>query len=520
MIKHIFIFILFTSTTWATLNDLSLGSWKNLSQAQASQLAELLSTEQSQMTIKEGKMQVVNGINYAVVFNHPDTSDCFSTFTYVAYEKSNPVHELTLETDLQQQFLGAVPGVKPCTEENLKVLFAKFAEANVEESILNDSNEIGKDDSISLRSEDVDYEEKAMGAWEDIDEEDLLSITEIMGLQDDRVSILEGKMQLVAGVNYVLLVKIDQNEPCLIPFNFVSWNKDNKFTALSTEMFEFTDVISTFSSQEWCSEMVLNEELQKANVHAVKPLHEIRKENIVQNLWKETDEAQTEIVKNTLSLDARELTIVEPPRTKKWANASISVLVQDKDSNQCLFIILLNSKEGTLNFVDLEENDYNTMMKIFYKEKTACAKEVVESISSQVDPKAGFTALFYSFFLKEEAAIQAVSQISKFEEWNMLSVSQIEAVGKFIKSEGKSLQPLLGMSYIDEGIKYILIMRTYSLSPCTMYVSYTNQDGNSTFLYSSLADNELTQDILQEIESCDEDDIAEFVTNSSMFILI
>lgn len=524
MMKNIFIFILFTSQIWAKLSDFKLGGWRDMTPEQGIELSGLLGDDQSQITVKEGKMQVVSGINYAVVFNHPDTGDCFSTFTFVAFDQSNPIHELSLDPSTQQQMLGAVSGVNPCSQENLGVLFSKFAKLNEDADNQSSSQKSGANssemDDISIRSDNVISEQDFVGGWKDIDEEDVLSIGELMGLDDDRVKILEGKMQLVAGVNYVLLVQIDDNDPCLLPFNFVSWKKEDKYTALPLEMFESSELLNSMSVQVFCEEMVVSQELASANVHASKPLKEIKMKTIVKNLWKEFSQEQTNILNSTLALEEKELTILEAPRVNTLNNMKISVLVQENESDPCVFMLFLNSQDQTLGLVDLEAEPHTSMMTIFYKDKNPCGEEITEPIASGINPKEDYMKLFYSYYIKEEAEIKAVLQESKFEEWKFLSVAQIGAVSNFIKSEDKVLKPVLGLSYIDEGIDYILIMRDNWMHPCTMYVSFTSSSGNKTFLYTSLLDNDLTKDILHDIPPCDQNNIAEYLEVTQKFLLI
>jgi len=520
--KYLSLFFII-SYTLATLTQLKLGGWKDMSEDQKMQLGSLLSTNDMDVTVKEGKLQLVNGINYAVVLSANGFDDCFTTFTHISYDKSNPISKLELSSQIKDQFVGALDGIKICEENDSNILLSGLNPSMDEEkSEQSHHDDLSLDiNQISERSDPDELQEpQLIGGWQQMDQFDLNFLKEQMeGLNpDDDVEFQSGIMQMVTGMNYMITIKVGDSAPCVLAFNYVSWNKDLKFTPLSEELITSGDLLSLVNFTELCSDELQTEKLSVANQNILPDQKQMKQ--IIKESWNDLDESQIQVLVETLPLSANKLTIVDIPKVHKLNEYRISMLIQGDSIEECVLFVLLDVNNDLVSFDDSSNEFNSTALAKFYSDKQPCDVSFVKDLGNSLDERKDFMRLVEMFFLQEKKALGEIKQDFNFADWNMLNLNNIMTVYNVLKAQDKPLKPVFGLSKIDKGMSYILIMRDNFLFPCSMYVNYSNYEGSKTIIYSSLKDHEDTQDLLQHIDPCEEDLVSNFVDKSSVKFLI
>ena len=277
--KNLIIFILFTTYINAKFTDVVLGGWNDLSEQQAKDLSENLSAGGENITVKEGKSQLVFGTNYVVVVSHETAGECLQGI-HVGISSVNRKTEVlnqTIFNNIKPKLLEATPGLTPCTEEQTKIMLS--AHLNDEEDNRShlsedsqsvDSLSVKLDlDEISSNSEDIgDMDEHKSqtvhGGWKDMNEDDIELIENKLLLTQSNLKIVSGKKQLVSGTNYMLKVTDFQDEnPCVLSFNFTPWATTERLKVYNAPN---SNLESMFDSMTPCSNEVHTTLLGQSNL--------------------------------------------------------------------------------------------------------------------------------------------------------------------------------------------------------------------------------------------------------------
>ena len=518
ILKELFIFTLCISQVWNTFSDKKVGGWTDMSQEQLDSLSQKLNQETNTVTAKEGKMQVVNGTNYAVILSHPDAGDCFGAFNYGMFGGPSLIQHLELAANIQQKFLSSSPGLTPCSEEQKMVIFSAFEKKDDLETD-KDSKSEKSDDEISLRSDlSEDFQESEIstshrpsGSWTEMNNNDLQNIYSKLELTESNLELISGKMQVVTGINYMLEVAEQDNvNPCILAINFTAWNPTNKLSILNKSLIETNNLLGMFNGHELCSDEIHSYQVDLSNLQFRVDPDEVKKQ---MNLdWEDVSETEKELLATRMNMEAHGFEIEGLPKVQTHPTTKVSMVLTNKKSEKCVFFMELNVKESMVNVLSpTTSENLNEVMAEFYSDFQPCDAEVNVFWISKLSSASSFIYLIQCFFTEEFKELSELKNETDFTEWKILNSLSVQHASSLIKAQGKHLQPIMGISKIEAGISYVFIMTDPYLNACKLYVNYSSSLGLTTYKYSKLSDVELTKKSLLNINECLDEYISEYI---------
>lgn len=518
MIKQTFIFSLFMMGQWCAISDIVLGGWTDMDEQAKNMLSQVLSNEQDPVQVTEGKSQVVAGMNYIVVLEHETAGKCLKAFTHVPFNPENPVVDFQLK-ELEKNQLLQASGVSECDEEQTRVVLGQLLKKS------EDKEEMSQDsmDNISFRS---DQEEELLltkkGGWEDVEEDDLENMQNHFGLSDMDLKLLAAKTQIVAGMNYVFLVQSNDEQPCVVAFNYQSWNKNKLISELSGEMFDlendfiFTNVKGD-SHWDFCDQEQSQNIINYSNLLFTKVAQGEDKSKFFEQLWRDVDLKMFIGISELFGLEQFDLTSGINYFQAQSPRLMFSIKKKDGDT-ECVFNVTLDGTKKTVTLGEAVSTLTSSIKETKFASLDIC--DALDLIGAESFGEKVFFQMEEVLFFKEKKELQQLKNTMDFNQWTVMDPEAILNVRQLIDSNDKGLEPVLGMSMPMTSMNYLLIMRNLYFTPCKMSVVYSKMDSITTIEYGDTTEDDYYNGILEDIMPCDDTEIAAFINQSNMRLLI
>ena len=500
MIKQIFIITFLFAITLSSLSDTEISNWDNISNKGLEILQDLTKGKDGDTTLIEGKYQLDNVVNYVGIFNSPNMDKCLFTFTFMSWNKDEPIVSLDLDSEITDQMLATDAELKLCSESDIKEILSGIAPKSEEDAPLEKS---------------VDTNLVTQNPWMDMTQDELIQLSNDMLVSEIEVQFLKGKKQNGKGFNYALKIKHSQFN-CVLLTNYQKLRNLAFYVPLRPEILSTSNLSEEFDNLEVC-----NSDIQAYVLENFNKKNRIESKSSRSADWKKYSDKESDLIIKALPFQKLQVSITGNAIYSTKIVTRIGFLVDDGHGGKCVLFFKNDPKTKTLK-VESEKENTNLGLAAFYFTKTsfACGDEMNNNFKNEMDEKLSYLAVLRTNFQEVDDELNKLHTNKNFKDWVLMNNQILSDAVKFLKLDTTTFEPISGIINTgDEEIKYVMVLTDKDLIPCTVYVKIEVSNNFKT-TFSPLTKDNLFKDLLKDIDACEDEDLNEMFPKEQINMLI
>lgn len=483
MIKLLIHISLFLSAALTMKSGYHLGGWKNVTDQEKTHVSELLSVENHKISILDGMTQLVSGTNYAIVIQSDKIEKCFIAFNYAQWRKAAPIQMISNKNVNVISIKGAAEVANDCTEENHQLLMSKFAPKEELEDI-----------------EEVVQEFN--GGWKSMDQVQLSSFEELVAVGEFKPKALKGVNQVVAGLNYMVVVQNGEEEPCILALYHVPWSSTNKVSLLSQENCCQNTIQSALDNVALCGAEIQNLVVGKYQQLVVR---QKKRKNAEIMIWQPTIQDESQIIETALELQKAKLTMDQNILKQVSNKTSFMIPVTTESDDKFILFAVLNPTNSSFQAEFTGENAFTqNLINSNFPGVPTCTKEMVESVNSTHTALDSFNIMMANSLLTVTTELSSICTQGGLGSWKLMEPGAVSDLASNIKVSELESEIVGGIMKVVRGMDYMLIIKNQNQELCSLYMNFIFEANQNKLDFESPASKETIKNLIKSVKPCTE----------------
>ena len=366
--------------------------------------------------------------------------------------------------------------------------------------------------------------------WDDLSPKQCTHLTKLFSDLTTPIVIKEGKINVEEDSSYILVFNHPELGDRLYSFSYSRPEDSALFTQIALESNLEERLLESVPGTEKCSaeevDRLFEFIIKKDSEYLILNISDVRSETpnksvdgVVGN-WHDTPPKVAETLYKSFDMLHQKMEIEGVPKIQQLMQTRFAFILKDALGNMCTIFIRLNKNLRIMSFENPNSNPkLAEISETLFSPIKPCPPDFLAKLLQIVKVKEVYVGLVRTLFPRIESEISSALKSGEFSDWKRLSDENVVTINQILKTSSKMVKAISGMFNEMRLGEYVLVMIDEYYDPCSMYLLSEKAVGNApTLKIQKLSEVELTEDILQNVDPCSDEVIANLMAVDRLLI--